>query len=138
MSAKCIEFDLPIEPWSHNKVARMLCSPVLSSSIKNVLSPEFSQLTLQVLSYPQGHIYQVIFLIAFHGFFRISNLLQQNKQELNPPCYLTRDDVISTPQGLSIIIKWTNTLQNSYNTQLIPGSPRSHSRLSSVSPPGSA
>ena len=112
IKAKCTEFDLPIEPWLHNKVARMLKAfartAAFSPSIKHVLTPQLLlQLTRHVFSYPQGHIYQAIFLVAFHGFFSISNLLPPNKQAFNPLHHLTRGDVIVTPKGVSIILKWT-------------------------------
>ena len=63
--------------------------------------------------------YSALFLLAFHGFFRISNLLPPSQQKFNPLHHLARGDVIFAHPGSHIIIKWSKTLQSSKSCKII-------------------
>lgn len=75
-----------------------------------------------------GIVYKCVFLFAFYGFFRCSNLLPHSLSSFNSLRHLTRRDIYQTPSGLTIILKWSKTMQSSTqyaNVQLplIPNSP---------------
>ena len=125
IKAKCILFNLPISSWSHPRVSLMLksCSRTIQhiSAPKQVLSPSTLTLLIYKLqSYPLGIIYKGLFLLAFHGFFRISNLLPKTRASFQASRHLTRGDVSIASPGITVFIKWTKTLQANKDTRLIP------------------
>ena len=65
-------------------------------------------------------MYKGLFLLAFHGFSRISNLLPKTKSSFQATHHLTRGDVSITSPGITIFIKWSKTLQANKDTRLIP------------------
>ena len=88
---------------------------------KQVLTPQtLTQLIQLVNLLPLGPLYTAVFLLAFHGFFRISNLLPLTGTAFQPSSHLTRGDVSITTTGVTVFIKWTKTLQASRNTHHIP------------------
>ena len=80
IKAKCLQVGLSCHCWSHHRVALMVrsCSRTVAHQpgAKQVLTPQsLTQLIDLASSLPQGILYKTLFLLAFHGFFRISNLL---------------------------------------------------------------
>ena len=73
-------------------------------------------------------MYKALFLLAFHGFLRISNLLPTSQTSNQTHRHLTRGDVSITHPGVKVFIKWSKTLQANRDTRIlplasIPGSP---------------
>ena len=133
IKSKCHQFGLTTTPWSHPRVNTMLraCSRTIihGPDSKQVLTPlTLTQLIVLTNSIPLGPMYKAIFLLAFHGFLRISNLVPLSHRAFDPTRHLTREDVSITNIGISIFIKWSKTFQASRDTRLlplasIPGSP---------------
>ncbi len=65
-------------------------------------------------------IFKAIFLVAFHSFLRISNLVPTSKTQFNFIQHLTRGDIIFGSPGVHILVKWTKTLQANNNHRLVP------------------
>ena len=89
IKAKCVEFDINGFSWAHHKVGLMVRSCSRTSTFnpptKQVLSPlTLTQPINHVATIPQGSIYRALFLLAFHGFFRISNLLPTSQAAFQP------------------------------------------------------
>ena len=125
IKAKCVEFNLNGLSWSHHKVALMIrsCSrtAMYNPPTKQVLSPlNLTQLVHHVSTTPQGPLFKALFLLAFHGFFRISNLLPTAQSAFQPLRNLTRGDVTIASPGISVLLKWTKTLQASRDRRHIP------------------
>ena len=57
-------------------------------------------------------LFRAIFLTAFYGFLRMSNIAPHSSSKFNPDVYLIRQDVIIAPPGVHLLIKWTKTLQH--------------------------
>ena len=125
IKAKCLQFNLTTVPWSHPRIPLMLksCSRTIEhvTQPKQVLSPHTLTLLIAKLnSHPMGSMYKGLFLLAFHGFFRISNLLPKTQSSFQASRHLSRGDVSITSPGITVFLKWSKTLQANKDTRLIP------------------
>ncbi len=71
-----------------------------------------------ILQYPS--VYRAIFLTAFHGFFRLSNLVPTSKAAFDLTRHLARGDIVRGDPGFHVIVKWTKTLQTSNHITTVP------------------
>ena len=55
-------------------------------------------------------LYKTLYLFAFFGFFRISNLVPTSSRSFDLHKQLCRGDVIQVSQGLVVLVKWSKTL----------------------------
>ena len=60
---------------------------------------------------PFGKLYAAVFLIAYFGFLRISNLAPHAHKEFDPSRHLTPSDVIFSKHFMSLSLKWSKTKQ---------------------------
>ena len=67
-------------------------------------------LSCDILSDPL--LFRAIFLTAFYGFLRMSNIAPHSSAKFNPEFHLLRQDLIFAPPGAHLLIKWTKTLQH--------------------------
>ena len=79
IKSKLSSFGFDNSIWSHNRVILMLkaCSRTVAifKQPKHVLTPiTLTAFIHRVSFHPQGSLFKALFLLAFHGFFRISNL----------------------------------------------------------------
>lgn len=65
-------------------------------------------------------MYKAIFLLAFFGFFRISNLVPRTSVMFDASRHLCRGDILVSNPGLQVIIKWSKTLQSRHSYNTIP------------------
>ena len=125
IKAKPCQLGLVFTSWSHNRVGLMLrsCSRMVihQPGVKQVLTPQtLAQLIDLTSSLLHGIIYKTLFLLAFHGFFRICNLLPSSKSAPQPGRHISRGDVSIAPPGITVFLKWSKTLQASKDTRSIP------------------
>ena len=66
--------------------------------------------------YIPGSIY---FLFLFFSFLRLSNLLPHSRTSFDPTRQLCRGDLIFSSDTITVIIKWSKTIQNRRNTTTI-------------------
>ena len=64
-------------------------------------------------TYPFAQIYKTLYIFAFLGFLRISNLVPTSRNTFNIMKHLCRGDVLINEKNVIIVIKWSKTLQNS-------------------------
>lgn len=83
-------------------------------------------------SLPHPLLYRAIFLLAFHGFFRLSNLVPSSQTTFDVTRHLARGDVVSASPGMHILLKWSKTLQKSNNVKTVPLALIPNSRLCPV------
>ena len=57
-------------------------------------------------SYPL--LFQTLYIFAFFGFFRISNLVPTSMSVYNLAKHLSRNDVFVVENGLVVLVKWSN------------------------------
>ncbi len=67
-----------------------------------------------------GLVIKCALLLGFNGFLRASNLCIANTQAFDPHRHFSRQDVINTPHGLLIKLKWAKNMQTSLQPEYIP------------------
>ena len=126
------KFNLSITPFHHHLVQHLTKSiPKLPSNplfIKQLFTPSLlEQLLIKQTIFPHHLLYHALYLLAFHGFFRISNLLPQSPNSFNLAQHLARGDIIFAPPGAHVVLKWSKTLNNRQGRVIqlstIPNSP---------------
>ena len=58
------------------------------------------------------YTFKAIFLIAFFGFLRISNIAPHSFREFDPSRHLTMGDIQFNSPGMLITLKWSKTMQS--------------------------
>ena len=78
-----------------------------------------------------GFVYKAIFLVAYFGFLRLSNMAPSSSSTFNSSRHFLVGDVIFGPPGANIIVKWGKAMQCSNKHQVVqlPSLPSSLSRL---------
>ena len=56
-------------------------------------------------------LFRAIFLVAFFGFLRMSNIVPHSIGKFDPSVHILRQDVIFADPGIHLILKWAKTLQ---------------------------
>ena len=74
--------------------------------------PTLKNLIANVMSMPNGQVYRAVFLLAFFGFFRLSNLVPHTLTAFDLTRHLARGDIIFAPPGAHIILKWAKNMQS--------------------------
>ena len=57
-------------------------------------------------------LFRAIFLTAFYGFLRMSNIVPHRSKDFNSDRHFLRRDLTFTQDGALLLIKWTKTLQD--------------------------
>jgi len=126
------KFGYSTSPFQHPLVLQMLKScahniaaPITVKVIFDV--PLMHSIIQTTLSLPNGPIYASLFLLSFHGFFRISNLVPPSAKSFSITKHLARGDIIFAPPGAHVVLKWSKTIQNRagriIQLSAVPGSP---------------
>ena len=110
-------FDLDTQVLEHSKVKLMLKAIEQTSTCIPVYKGVFDVPTLTRLiqlcrQFPYHLTFQALYLLAFFGFFRISNLVPASRFVFDIKKQLCRGDVIIQPSNAIVIVKWSKTLQN--------------------------
>ena len=58
-----------------------------------------------------GTVFKAAVLLSFFSFLKTSNLVPHSISSFDPLKQLTREDIIFSPPGAVVIIKWSKTLQ---------------------------
>ena len=66
-----------------------------------------------------GYVFKTCYLIAFFGFFRLSNLVPHSARDFSLLKHLTRGDVFFHKDFVIILIKWSKTMQTNDQAKLI-------------------
>ena len=64
-------------------------------------------------------IFQALYTFCFFSFLRLSNLLPYSRTSFDPTRQLCRGDLIFSSDTITVIIKWSKTIQNRRNTTTI-------------------
>ena len=110
-------YKIPCEAVSHVAIHRYLRSITINSSFRPTPRPIFDVPTLYRISLAcdilhDPCLYRAIFLTAFYGFLRMSNIAPHSLRKFDPNIHPLRQDIIFAPPGVHLIIKWTKTLQD--------------------------
>ena len=116
ISALASHFNLDPRPTKHEMVLRCLRSISINSTFSPTPRDIFSIEMLYHISMacdilPDPILYRAIFLLAYFGFLRMSNIAPHSLAEFDSSKHFLRQDIIFGPPGAHLIIKWTKTLQ---------------------------
>ena len=109
-------FSLQFEIFSHHKVTMMF--KALERSIKR--TPKFKGIfhlqdlgnILQLCdNFPLSQMYKCLYLLAYFGFLRISNLVPSSSKKFSISKHLCRADILVQNTDMIVIVKWSKTLQ---------------------------
>ena len=110
-------YGMNCEIMAHEAIARFLRSISINSKFSPTPRCVFDVHTLYRISLACDNLadpilYRAIFLTAFYGFFRMSNIAPHSASKFDPNYHFTRRDIIFGPPGIHMVIKWTKTLQH--------------------------
>ena len=89
-------------------------------STKNVISVEILQKIVHCCdTLYMGPIFKAIFLVAFFGFFRLSNLAPHSFSSFDISRHLAAGDIFFSKNFVKILVKWTKTLQTHDQIKII-------------------
>ena len=110
------------------KINRPLC-PVR----RNIMSLEtLKQLIQACRILPSYLTFRAIFLMAFFGFLRISNIAPHSYSQFDPSRHLTPADIIFKKSKMLVAIKWSKTMQTRDKIHIIVLPKLNHSILCPV------
>ena len=66
-----------------------------------------------------GSVYRAVFLVAYFGFLRLSNMAPHSVSLFDPTRHLTAADVTFTKKFLKINLKWSKTIQTRDKVQVL-------------------
>ena len=102
-------FNLNVLVFEHHKVNAMLRAVEVSVHKTSIQKGIFDIQQQQFFSL--SSVFRTIYLFAFSGFSRISNMAPSLKFLFNIKTHLCRVDVIVHQEFLIILVKWSKTLQ---------------------------
>ena len=124
--AKFTMFGLQFPLWDHPNVRYLLKSIKINRPIavtkKNIIDLSMlQQMVIQCEGMYLGQIFKAVFLLAFFGFLRLSNIAPHSLTSFDPSRYLCAGDLIFTKHFLKVILKWSKTIQARSICSLFPG-----------------
>ena len=124
LKAMSIIYSLPHDPFDHPQVKYFIKSikanrPLIISK-KNVMDiPTLVQLIECCSGVSNSKTFKAIFLTAFFGFFRLSNLAPHAVREFDPTRHFTGGDVFFSKQNVRLLLKWSKTIQHRDSVRVI-------------------
>ena len=116
--AMSIIYDLPYQPWEHPKVKYFVKSIKLT---RPMALPKRNIIDIQTLKtiiaytqkFPDHLVYKAVFLTAFFGFFRLSNITPHAISEFDYTRHFTGGggDVFFRDKEVQLLLKWSKTMQ---------------------------
>ena len=125
--AMSIIYDLPYQHWEHPKVKYFVKSIKLTRPMalpkRNIID---IQTLKTIIAYTQKFsdplVYKAVFLTAFFGFFRLSNIAPHTISEFDYTRHFTGEDVFFQDKEVQLLLKWSKTMQyrNEYKLVSLP------------------
>ena len=81
--------------------------------------PDLRRISMHCDAVANGLVYRAIFLLAYFGFFRLSNLVSKSQAAFDVTRQLTIGDVIFGHPGAHILLKWHKAMQASQALKVI-------------------
>ena len=81
--------------------------------------PTLYLISQQCDNLPDPILFRAIFLTAFYGFLRMSNIAPHSLRQFDPNKHFLRQNLIFTPPGAHLILKWCKTMQDNKSRHVI-------------------
>ena len=119
-----IRYSLDLQPWNHPKISMYLKSVQKSSptllKMHNIIDIDMlKQLIKKCDCTFMGTVFKVLYLVAFFGFLRLSNLTPHSISSFSHLKHLCRGDVFFSEYYVNILIKWSKTMQLGNQARLL-------------------
>ena len=131
IKAHFVLHDLSFEVFDHPKLKYFLKALIinwqLSVKSHNIISLDrLALISTACKDFSSGLAYRAVFLVAFFGFFRLSNLAPHAILSFDDTRHLTGDDIF-TKHFVKVLLKWTKTMQTRDRVQCVT-LPRLHDK----------
>ena len=115
-----LHYELMDQPQVRLFIKAIKINRPLAIMIRNIMSIDtLKNLIAACDSLTSPFTFKAIFLIAFFGFLRISNIAPHSFREFDTSRHLTRGDIQFTPPGMLITLKWSKTMQSRDKSHVI-------------------
>ena len=124
LKAMSIIYSLPHDPFDHPQIKYFIRSiktnrPLVVSR-KNIMDiPTLTKLVDCCLGVSNSKTFKAMFLTAFFGFFRLSNLAPHAIREFDPTRHFTAGDIFFDKQSVKLLLKWSKTIQHRDSVKVI-------------------
>ena len=122
--AKFTMYGLRFQLWEHPNVRYLLKSVKINRSIvvvkKHIIDlAMLNDIISQCDTLYLGVVFKAVFLLAFFGFLRLSNIAPHSLTSFDSSRHLCAGDLIFTRKFLKVILKWSKTIQSRDRVHLI-------------------
>ena len=107
----------PVQPLNSFRLSLLLKS--IKNNIRRLpkLKGLFDVSTLVVICkecdlQPFGHVYKIMFILAFLALFRLSNFVPTLSKDFDITKHLCKGDFLCDDSGATVLVKWSKTLQS--------------------------
>ena len=108
-----LQYELMEKPQVRLFVKATKINRPLAITTRNIMSIDIlKDLIAACDALKSPYTFKAIFLIAFFGFLRISNISPHSVREFDTSRHLIRGDVQFKPPGMLITLKWSKTMQS--------------------------
>ena len=117
-------YHLPDSSLLDSSISRYIRSISINSQFLPTPRGIFNSRTLYLISIScdmlsDPLLFRAIFLTAFYGFLRMSNIAPHSTKKFDPRRHCLRNHLVFDNQSAHLIIKWTKTLQDSKSYHII-------------------
>ena len=125
--AMFVLYDIPYQLWDHPKIKYFIKSIKMARPLalpkKNIIDLNTLKSIIAVISnWPNSVVYKAVFLTAFFGFFRLSNIAPHAISEFDITRHFTGGDIFFQKDEVQLLLKWSKTMQyrNDYKLVSLP------------------
>ena len=116
LKANFVKWGLKFKIWDHPRIKYFLKSVKINRPLRpthrNIMSLDVLRKLIKACDTLESHFtYKAIFLMAFFGFLRISNLAPHSYSQFNPSRHLTPSDIGFKKSTMTVALKWSKTMQ---------------------------
>ena len=117
IQARAKFFNWDVTPFTHPSISRYIRSITINSPFNPTPRGVFDLHTLYNISIScdilhDPILFRAIFLTAFFGFLRMSNIAPHSSSKFDQNRHFLRQDFIFAPPGDHLLLKWTKTLRS--------------------------
>ena len=114
--AMSVLYDLPYGTWDHPKIKYFVRSAKLTRPIalpkRNNIDPNtLKAIIAATQKVSNSMVYKAVFLTAFFGFFRLSNIAPHAIAEFDATRHFTGGDIFFGSKEVQLLLKWSKTIQ---------------------------
>ena len=116
LKAMAIVYNIPHEVFQHPRIKYFIKSIRMNRTLtvtkRNIMDIKTLENVVALCTgRPNAITFKAIFLTAFFGFFRLSNLAPHSSNEFDPSKHFTGGDVFFEKSQVKMLLKWSKTLQ---------------------------